>query len=432
MLLPARLPPPPSTPRHSRRHPLRHYNYTALPECVPPHPTTNNTNNPGQRDSLEPCSSNSNSLTTPLLTASHSSNIVSTPPTRPLPPCDLPLVFPPHSPANSLSGVASSSQLCGVITPPRAPQPRTNPYFAPSSSSTSPLSPVREPFGPFASPKPFTSSVASSISDGLLQSSYVNLAASSDTETVTVLPGGSPDEESSMAVVVEKGWQLPAVSLLPLARSKTQPLIQLRPHQQQAATENSSSHTSAGHSQEPTSAAYGFNTVIHPSYPLPPVLSSFSPTNPFLDSPNDIPPPQLSSFAPAVRPAAVANSRSAAVVNTNPFRVPLSQIPPLAPGDHSRELGQLFFARLRLQASRSSSARSRTPPCVIAATNISDPLAAPPPQPAANTLPPIRKTSQVNTGFVLFKSQVSVFVCVFFLVLKASYWDVSCTGIKHY
>jgi hypothetical protein len=422
-----RLPPPPPTPRHGRRHP--HYHYTALlPEAPPPIPpaattTTNHPPNPLFERDFAPTK-----LTTPLLTAIHSSSspigtessssCFSQPvlPPRPTPPCDLSLSVcqppTPLSPSNSLSGVVvATTSLRGP------PQPRTNPYFAPSSAASSPLSPLpsaspRELFGPFATAQKDFATTATAAT--LLHNSYVNLAASSDTDTVVThqpaafLPVGhgeaveTPSSSSSL--------------LLPLMRSKTQPVL-YRPSS----------------AQSPPTAAVRENRAAAEA---PPALSyhvnPFAATNPFLEPP---PPPPLSFDSvdePAAKQRSVDNIGSP--TTTNPFRWPLSQIPALGPADHHvRQLGELFFARLRLQASRrrlsspssnpNSSSINNTSariPCVtFAATNISDPLAAPPPPSqlpfaaaaAAATLPPIRKTSQVSVYRPRPRLTVACFVC---------------------
>ena len=92
----------------------------------------------------------------------------------------------------------------------------------------------------------------------------------------------------------------------------------------------------------------------------------------------------------------------------NPFRVPLSHIPALDPQDDTKAIGEDFFAQL-IAASRVVVTTTTTTtsvaitPCVVTTNpNLLDPLTQPQPAPT-NTLPPIRKSSQVSTAVISFR-----------------------------
>ena len=126
------------------------------------------------------------------------------------------------------------------------------------------------------------------------------------------------------------------------------------------------------------------------SPPAPPSPVKKSPFNPFLTSP-------VSSSCPPVKAV------------SNPFRAPLSSLPPKDPEDSSQQLGVNLFSSLLLSsgADTTSSASSTNPPRVVVSSpssprstsspcvktnNVSDPLTAPP----SNTLPPTNR--KVNLG----------------------------------
>jgi hypothetical protein len=265
--------------------------------------------------------------------------------------------------------------------PPLLPKPRSNPHYTlPSSSPLSPSSSSGDDyFGPFSS----------SSKPAIMQSSYVNLAVSSDLEATTTSFSDVITETAAATTASP-----PAGGFLPLARSQT------LPHFLQPGSAPGGQTLSASLAGSVSQGLDLFGRNVRPS--LPP---SFPPSfNPFRD-PLSLPP--LVTKPPVHIPKAVSFAGEKPTCK-NPFRVPLSQIPALEPGDCTRQLGELFFARLLLTSSGrsdpssssssnsvpvSSSSSSRVPRVIP--TNISDPLAAPAPPPAA-TLPPLRKTSQVR------------------------------------
>jgi hypothetical protein len=366
------LPPPPPTPRHAtrRRH---HHAYSALlPECVLPA-----NNKPLLDRHSTDCSINA---LTPLLTSFKNSDdnkntgFSATDP-RPLAVCKAPLCEPACS-------LVTPDPLPAVVPPPPRPppllpKPRTNPHYTLSSSS--PLSPSSSSgddyFGPFSS----------SSKPAIMQSSYVNLAVSSDHEATT----------TSVSDVITETTPLPPVEgFLPLARSQT------LPHFLQTGSATGGQTFSASFAGSVSQGLDLFGRQ-HARPSLPHSLPSSS--NPFRD-PLSLP-PQVPK--PPVHIPKAVSFAGEKPTGKNPFRVPLSQIPALEPGDRTRQLGELFFARLLLTSSGRSDPRSSSSSNSVAVsssssrvprvipTNISDPLAAPAPPPAA-TLPPIRKTSQVR------------------------------------
>jgi len=360
------LPPPPPTPRHAhRRH---HHAYSALlPECVLP------ANKPLLDRHSTDCSINA---LTPLLTNSDNNNTgFSATEPRPLSVCKAPLCEP------ACSLIAPEPLPAVVPPPPRPPpllpKPRTNPHYTLSSSSPlSPSSSSDDYFGPFSS----------SCKPAIMQSSYVNLAVSSDHEATTTSFSDVIAETAAMP-------SSPGGGFLPLARSQT------LPHFLQTGSAPGGQTLSASLAGSVSQGLDLFGRQqVRPS--LPP---SFPPSsNPFRD-PLSFPP--LVTKPPVHIPKAVSFAGEK-TTSKNPFRVPLSQIPALEPGDRTRQLGELFFARLLVTSSGrsdpSSSSSSNSVPLSssssrvprVIPTNISDPLAAPAPPPAA-TLPPLRKTSQV-------------------------------------
>jgi len=273
--------------------------------------------------------------------------------------------------------------------PPLHPKPRTNPYFTPFSSSTSSSS-REDSFGPFASYKPVSATPAAV----LKQSSYVNLAVNADLEASPPPVGDVNTEEiAATASPPAPGF------LLPLARSQTLPHLL-----QKGSAPGGKTFSAMGGSISEELDLFGRS--VKPSLSPPPQPSS----NPFFDTPSVFPLPV--SKPPARRPTAVSFAGDHQTSGRNPFRVPLSQIPALEPGDTTRQLGELFFARLLLTAasssgsSSSSSSSSSSVPRVIP-TNISDPLAVPTPPPTS-TLPPLRKSSQVPVQGHFFLSWILV------------------------
>jgi hypothetical protein len=376
------LPPPPPTPRHAhRRH--HHHAYSALlPECVLP------ANNKPllERHSTDCSSGGSINALTPLLTSCKNSDnnnnigFSATDP-RPLSVCKAPLCEP-------VCSLVNPEPLPAVVPPPPRPppllpKPRTNPLYTLSSSS--PLSPSSSSgddyFGPFSS---------SSSKPAIMQSSYVNLAVSSDHEATTTSFSDVITETAAAATTPSSA----SGGFLPLARSQT------LPHFLQTGSAPGGQTFSASLAGSVSQGLDLFGRQhVRPSLP-----TSFPPSsNPFRD-PLSVP-PQVPK--PPVHIPKAVSFAGEKPTGKNPFRMPLSQIPALEPGDRTRQLGELFFARLletssvRSDPSSSSSNSNSVPvscsssrvPRVIP-TNISDPLAAPAPPPAA-TLPPLRKTSQV-------------------------------------
>ena len=318
---------------------------TAVPVIPPPPVKSLHINNRTNSTSTNQSTTNTNPMKVATVT-------------RPSPPNDLPITSIP-------SLLTSNSRIS-----PSRPQPRTNPYFS------SPKSPKSE-FGPFKShmaaqpnvvtkppiaqntakvppplPKnsplrPFHSTLNLSQYKQPQSSSYNEPLQNTFLETL-------PDTASSQVTVKNK------------SRSRSPPVFLHNTLPRLLSKSMSHHHLPSFSSMPEHSTSNPFLPTSSQASSNPPVLPPVSPQNPFLPTKNLLPPPRRTS---------------------NPFRVPISTLPPEDPSDTSRELGtQLFTELLTDYLNHTASPVSCVNPCVTN-PNISDPLANPP----TTTLPPMNR-----------------------------------------
>eukprot|EP00092_Neocalanus_flemingeri_P001936 GFUD01002067.1.p1 GENE.GFUD01002067.1~~GFUD01002067.1.p1 ORF type:complete len:886 (-),score=184.00 GFUD01002067.1:1005-3662(-) len=334
-------------------------NKSAVVPVLPPPPVKapqyNNNTNPTQSNTTRTATPSS----TPTRTAIK---------TRPSPPKELSLISP-HSFAITTSSLS-----------PNRPQPRTNPYFS------LPKSPKSE-FGPFKCNTNSASSTTSTVSS--------KPPIPQNAQVPPPLPKNSPHRpfHSTLNLSVHQ----PAPSYI---QNQT-------PQDTYLDQPPSASHTSLFIHRDKTKSKsppiFVHNTLprqisksmsqSHHNLPNLSSLTTHSTSNPFLASSSPLkspPPPPLNPQNPFLPPTTLPKPK----IPLNPFRAPISSLPPDDPSDTSRELGtQLFTELLTNTLNCCSSPVSCVTPCVTN-PNVSDPLGNPP----TTTLPPMNRKS--STGLV--------------------------------